>query len=205
MNPLPDRDVIAERRGEPRSRAAVVRGSWRIALVLNTTAFAAGVIDDPAPFELAGDAPVLQVILSGGNREDWAKDNHGLNSRDVAMHVALPEVDGRIITRAISFKGLAYRCKHTQVDVVPLSARSRARAFRRRAEPRAGAVCASTANAAEARRADPRELSAQRRAHRQWRRTRYAGVGGEYPGDAARRGLSRRHGSRRWRRADACC
>lgn len=87
-------------------------------LVLNTTAFAAGVIDDPAPFELAGDAPVLQVILSGGNRDDWLKDNHGLNSRDVAMHVALPEVDGRIITRAISFKGLAYRCKHTQVDVV---------------------------------------------------------------------------------------
>lgn len=87
-------------------------------LVLNTTSFAAGVIDDPAPFELAGDAPVLQVILSGGNRDDWVKDNHGLTSRDIAMHVALPEVDGRIITRAISFKGLAYRCKITQVDVV---------------------------------------------------------------------------------------
>jgi len=88
------------------------------ALVLNTTAFAASAIDDPEPLALAGDAPVLQVILSGGNREDWLKDNHGLNSRDIAMHIALPEVDGRIITRAISFKGLAYRCAHTQVDVV---------------------------------------------------------------------------------------
>jgi cobaltochelatase CobN len=87
-------------------------------LVLNTTAFAASAIDDPAPLAVAGDAPVLQVILSGGNREDWLKDNHGLNSRDIAMHVALPEVDGRIITRAISFKGLAYRCPHTEVDVV---------------------------------------------------------------------------------------
>ncbi len=89
-----------------------------VSLVLNTTSFAAGVIDDPVPFELAGDAPVLQVILSGGNREDWVASNHGLTSRDIAMHVALPEVDGRIITRAISFKGLAYRCKMTQVDVV---------------------------------------------------------------------------------------
>ncbi|MGF6484257.1 cobaltochelatase subunit CobN [Paraburkholderia sp. JPY419] len=89
-----------------------------VALVLNTTAFAASAIDDPEPLALAGDAPVFQVILSGGNRDDWLKDNHGLNSRDIAMHVALPEADGRIITRAISFKGLAYRCAHTQVDVV---------------------------------------------------------------------------------------
>ncbi|WP_345814582.1 cobaltochelatase subunit CobN [Paraburkholderia sp. PREW-6R] len=89
-----------------------------VSLVLNTTAFAASAIDDPDPLALAGDAPVLQVILSGGNREDWLKDNQGLNSRDIAMHIALPEVDGRIITRAISFKGLAYRCPHTQVDVV---------------------------------------------------------------------------------------
>jgi cobaltochelatase CobN len=87
-------------------------------LLLNTTAFAASAIDDPAPLAVAGDAPVLQVILSGGNREDWLKDNHGLNSRDIAMHIALPEVDGRVITRAISFKGLAYRCPHTEVDVV---------------------------------------------------------------------------------------
>uniref|UniRef100_E1TH12 Cobaltochelatase subunit CobN n=2 Tax=Pseudomonadota TaxID=1224 RepID=E1TH12_BURSG len=87
-------------------------------LVLNTTAFAASAIDDPEPLALAGDAPVLQVILSGGNRDDWQKDNQGLNSRDIAMHIALPEVDGRIITRAISFKGLAYRCPHTEVDVV---------------------------------------------------------------------------------------
>ena len=89
-----------------------------VALVLNTTAFAATAIDDPEPLALAGDAPVLQVILSGGNRDDWVRDNQGLNSRDIAMHIALPEVDGRIITRAISFKGLAYRCPHTEVDVV---------------------------------------------------------------------------------------
>ncbi len=89
-----------------------------VAVVLNTTAFAASALDDAEPLDLFGDAPVLQVILSGSNREAWLADNHGLNSRDMAMHVALPEVDGRIITRAISFKGLSYHCPHTQVDVV---------------------------------------------------------------------------------------
>jgi cobaltochelatase CobN len=117
LNPLP---IAMASLKDPLSREVVQQlcADHDASLVLNTTSFAAGVIDDPVPFELAGDAPMLQVILSGGNREDWLKDNHGLNSRDVAMHVALPEVDGRIITRAISFKGLAYRCKITQVDVV---------------------------------------------------------------------------------------
>jgi len=117
LNPLP---IAMASLKDPLSREVVQQlcADHGVSLVLNTTSFAAGVIDDPVPFELAGDAPVLQVILSGGNREDWLKDNHGLNSRDVAMHVALPEVDGRIITRAISFKGLAHRCKITQVDVV---------------------------------------------------------------------------------------
>ena len=117
LNPLP---IAMASLKDPLSREVVQQlcADHGASLVLNTTSFAAGVIDDPVPFELAGDAPVLQVILSGGNREDWLKDNHGLNSRDVAMHVALPEVDGRIITRAISFKGLAYRCTITQVDVV---------------------------------------------------------------------------------------
>jgi len=88
------------------------------ALVLNTTAFAVSSLDAPGTMALAGDAPVLQVVLSGGNREDWLRDNQGLGARDVAMHIAMPEVDGRIITRAVSFKGLAYRCPHTEVDVV---------------------------------------------------------------------------------------
>lgn len=97
-----------------------------VALVLNTTAFSVASLDQAdkageagdrdAP--LANDAPVLQVILSGGNREDWLQDSQGLSTRDVAMHIAMPEVDGRIITRAVSFKGLAYRCALTEVDVV---------------------------------------------------------------------------------------
>lgn len=107
-----------------------------VALVLNTTAFAAASIDrdeidgadsadwyaddtaSSASVAVFGDVPVLQLILSGANRDDWLGDEQGLRARDVAMHVALPEVDGRIITRAISFKGLDYHCPLTQVDVV---------------------------------------------------------------------------------------
>ncbi|WP_248322463.1 cobaltochelatase subunit CobN [Caballeronia sp. Sq4a] len=117
LNPLP---IAIASLKENVSREVIARlcMEHRASLVLNTTAFAASVIGESEDFDIAGDAPVLQVILSGGNREDWEKDNHGLNSRDVAMHVALPEVDGRIITRAVSFKGLAYHCAQTQVDVV---------------------------------------------------------------------------------------
>jgi cobaltochelatase CobN len=64
------------------------------------------------------DVPVLQLVLSGGNEESWRSDPHGLQPRDMAMHIALPEVDGRIITRAVSFKGLARRDERTQCDVV---------------------------------------------------------------------------------------
>ena len=68
-------------------------------LVLNTTAFAALGHDagEGGELALAGDAPVLQVIVSGGNREDWLADSQGLRPRDIAMQVALPEMDGRTL------------------------------------------------------------------------------------------------------------
>ncbi|RYY83095.1 MAG: cobaltochelatase subunit CobN, partial [Comamonadaceae bacterium] len=79
-----------------------------VQLVLNTTAFAALGMDSgeggTQPMqELAGDAPVFQLVVSGGNREDWLADSQGLRPRDIAMQIALPEMDGRIITRAVSF------------------------------------------------------------------------------------------------------
>jgi len=92
-------------------------------VVLNATSFAIGSIDGvdgegAEPVLLAGDAPVLQLITAGCVREQWAEDPHGLAPRDLAMQVVLPEVDGRIGTRAISFKGLAWRCERAEVDVV---------------------------------------------------------------------------------------
>jgi cobaltochelatase CobN len=109
----------------PSTLAAVqaMAAEHAVDVVLNATSFAVGAVEavDPdhaAPVLLASDAPVLQLITAGCVREQWAEDPHGLAPRDLAMQVVLPEVDGRIGTRAISFKGLARRCERAQVDVV---------------------------------------------------------------------------------------
>ena len=96
-----------------------------VQIILNTTAFAAlgeHARSGDATDTLAGDIPVLQVIASGTNREDWLADSQGLRPRDIAMQVVLPEMDGRIMTRAMSFKGLAHRCDLTQTDVISYQA-----------------------------------------------------------------------------------
>ena len=100
-----------------------------VSLILNTTSFAQSSLDQPGDHALAGDIPVLQVIMSGSNEQSWLADTHGLQPRDIAMHVAMPEVDGRIITRAISFKGLSHRSELTQSDVVQYQAHAERLAF----------------------------------------------------------------------------
>ncbi|MEB3273486.1 MAG: cobaltochelatase subunit CobN [Prochlorothrix sp.] len=106
-------------------------------LVLNTTGFALGTPQhaphhasnhpphaspspSPSPpgfWEQLG-VPVLQVILSGGTVEQWQESWQGLTPRDIAMNVALPEVDGRIITRAVSFKAIQQHQATLETDVV---------------------------------------------------------------------------------------
>lgn len=95
-------------------------------LILNATGFSAnragspGLASEPTFFAstFANTLPVLQVILSGSTQEDWLQQSQGLRSRDVAMQVVLPEMDGRIITRAISFKSLAEYHQHAQIDLI---------------------------------------------------------------------------------------
>ena len=69
-----------------------------VRLILNTTSFSIAKLDLWHQLNV----PVLQVIFSSGTVEQW-ESMGGLSPRDVAMNVALPEVDGRIITRAVSF------------------------------------------------------------------------------------------------------
>ncbi len=78
----------------------------RPAVILNTTAFSAMRQDDTTVLD-AADAPVLQVVLSGSAREAWLESGRGLSPADLAMNVVLPELDGRLLTRAISFKAEA--------------------------------------------------------------------------------------------------
>ncbi len=89
---------------------ALIAGS-RPDIVLNATAFSAGTLDGT-------DCPVLQVVFSGSTEESWAADARGLRSADLAMNVAMPEVDGRILSRAVSFKTLRARDPLTEADIV---------------------------------------------------------------------------------------
>jgi cobaltochelatase CobN len=88
-------------------------------LVLNATGFA---VSQPGgtfatPFDVA-DCPVLQVVLSSGSAEDWQDSTRGLSPRDLAMQAALPELDGRILSRAISFKAATRFDAATQCNIV---------------------------------------------------------------------------------------
>ncbi|WP_407148958.1 cobaltochelatase subunit CobN [Bradyrhizobium sp. ORS 86] len=73
------------------------------AAIVNATAFSAIGDDGTTPFELAC-CPVFQVALSTARRDDWAESLRGLSPGDLAMHVVLPEVDGRLFAGVVSFK-----------------------------------------------------------------------------------------------------
>jgi len=57
---------------------------------------------------------VLQVTLSSTPYQQWQESARGLGARDLAMNIALPEIDGRIFTRAISFKSAQIFDEETQ-------------------------------------------------------------------------------------------
>ncbi|MER2534683.1 MAG: cobaltochelatase subunit CobN [Rhizobiaceae bacterium] len=77
----------------------------RPSAIVTATAFAAGA--EPGAetlFDRAG-VPVFQVIVATTRREAWEKSPRGLGPADLAMHVVLPELDGRVLAGAVSFKG----------------------------------------------------------------------------------------------------
>ncbi|MEL7179059.1 MAG: cobaltochelatase subunit CobN, partial [Pseudomonadota bacterium] len=96
-------------------------------VILNCTAFAVGSPhdgdDSPQNPLLANDAPIFQVILSSAAEATWSEGLHGLTARDIAMNVALPEVDGRILSRAVSFKGEAFFDEATECPIATYQAR----------------------------------------------------------------------------------
>jgi cobaltochelatase CobN len=73
-------------------------------IIVNATAFATATAHDEAGVLAAYDCPILQVALAGSSRVNWQNSVRGLTPRDLAMHVVLPEVDGRIFAHAIAFK-----------------------------------------------------------------------------------------------------
>ena len=86
-------------------------GSWlarhvvgaRPAAIVNATAFSGRGDDGTSPLD-AAEVPVFQVALATSSEAAWASAERGLSPADLAMHVVLPEVDGRIFAGVASFK-----------------------------------------------------------------------------------------------------
>jgi cobaltochelatase CobN len=93
-------------------------------LIVTMTAFAAGGnADEPTPLDAPG-VPVFQVVSAITKRGAWRDSARGLGAADLAMHVVLPELDGRVLTGVIAFK-----------DALPLQAGLAFSAFSSRPEP----------------------------------------------------------------------
>ncbi len=71
--------------------------------IVNATAFSGKGADGTSPLD-AGGVPVFQVALATSTRKAWAEAERGLSPADLAMHVVLPEVDGRLFAGVASFK-----------------------------------------------------------------------------------------------------
>ena len=117
LSPLP---IFVSALSQEEIQAEVLEYCQNVELILNTTSFSLAKFGDEqqSSFWQQLDVPVLQVILSGGTKQQWEDGMQGLSPRDVAMNIALPEVDGRIITRAISFKSSQQWNQQLETDVV---------------------------------------------------------------------------------------
>ena len=83
------------------------------AAIVNATAFSGKGEGGSSPLD-AGGVPVFQVALATSTRKAWAGAERGLSPADLAMHVVLPEVDGRIMGGVASFKDPGKKDPHLQ-------------------------------------------------------------------------------------------
>lgn len=72
--------------------------------IVTTTAFSAGQPAESGPLFDRINLPVFQAIVATTHRDAWLEGQRGLVPSDLAMHVVLPELDGRVLAGAISFK-----------------------------------------------------------------------------------------------------
>jgi cobaltochelatase CobN len=95
--------VTSLKDGEAVTSLGALIGADRPDVILNLTGFSARTDAGGSVLDRAG-APVLQLVLSGGGRAQWLESGRGLGPADLAMNVVMPELDGRVLGGAISFK-----------------------------------------------------------------------------------------------------
>ncbi|MDQ7014854.1 MAG: cobaltochelatase subunit CobN [Gammaproteobacteria bacterium] len=125
INPLP---LAIRSLKEPQSLALIndLLERSNAQLILNSLSFASNRAAAPelsstptlceSPF--VRDLPVLQLILASSSAADWQSQQQGLRSRDLAMQVVLPEMDGRVIGRAIAFKSENRYSEAAQISLI---------------------------------------------------------------------------------------
>ena len=116
------------------------------AAIVTTTAFAAGDgSDNTTPLDGPG-VPVLQAVIANTKRSAWCDSARGLGAADLAMHVVLPELDGRVLAGAVAFKDPTAGSGRTRLSPRSPTAPSRtASQWSRTASPRS---CACNARRA---------------------------------------------------------
>lgn len=72
--------------------------------IVATLSFSLGDGRQEAEALIAFDVPIVQAITASVARDPWEASPRGLGPLDTAINVALPEIDGRIITVPVSFK-----------------------------------------------------------------------------------------------------
>ncbi|MBW7885709.1 MAG: cobaltochelatase subunit CobN, partial [Caldilineaceae bacterium] len=93
-------------------------GNCLVDILISTISFAMGGVNTGGVTQSgwnvraleALDVPIIQAITSGMEEPEWRVSTRGLGPLDVAMNVALPEFDGRIISVPLSFKESAREC-----------------------------------------------------------------------------------------------
>ncbi|MCF4097394.1 cobaltochelatase subunit CobN [Maritalea mediterranea] len=89
--------VTSLKQSEPVQFAQKLFARFDPQVILNATGFALGIndlSDEDNPFAYT-DAPILQLVQAGRAEEVWQEDIQGLNAKDLAMQIVLPELDGR--------------------------------------------------------------------------------------------------------------
>jgi len=88
-------------------------------VILNLTGFALGIDGiekQKNPFANI-DAPIIQLVSSGRQKEEWEDNIQGLNAKDLAMQIVLPEMDGRIACLLIGHKKKSLWHERTQCQL----------------------------------------------------------------------------------------
>nr|WP_314261907.1 cobaltochelatase subunit CobN [uncultured Devosia sp.] len=87
--------------------------------IFNLTGFSLGLdgLDAKSNPFADTDAPVIQLIQTGRSEAQWEADSQGLSSKDMAMFLVMPEVDGRLGGLLVGHKSDAVWHERCQVPL----------------------------------------------------------------------------------------